>query len=180
MTGKRPAPKDLSAGLLQVGGPSGEAGLRRAHGTRKVIDDGCGTLTRGKHWDTAFCFSRRWVSGVPNRRLDAVGPNLFAFWDMNGRPSRSVPEKRTPQPWLLTANNDDPGPTNTLSGMGFQSGDAVRVRGSAVVYKVVAVNNNLVTILISNPQPDGQYLPFTSTALQTVDESRLEKADDVS
>ncbi|AEO58345.1 hypothetical protein MYCTH_2305608 [Thermothelomyces thermophilus ATCC 42464] len=64
--------------------------------------------------------------------------------------------------------------------MSFQSGDTVRVRGSSVVYKVVAVNNNLVTILISNPQPDGQYLPFTSTALQTVDESRLEKADDVS
>lgn len=47
-----------------------------------------------------------------------------------------------------------------------------------MVYKVVAVNNNLVTILISNPQPDGQYLPFSPEALQTVDESRLEKADD--
>jgi hypothetical protein len=62
----------------------------------------------------------------------------------------------------------------------FQSGEAVRVRGSTVVYKVVAVNSNLVTILVSNPQPDGQYLPFTPTALQTVDESRLERADDVS
>ena len=49
-----------------------------------------------------------------------------------------------------------------------------------MVYKVVAVNGNLVTILVSNPQPDGQYLPFTPTALQTVDESRLEAADDVS
>ncbi|KAK4156119.1 hypothetical protein C8A00DRAFT_31049 [Chaetomidium leptoderma] len=64
--------------------------------------------------------------------------------------------------------------------MGFLSGDAVRLRGSTVVYKVVAVNSNLVTILVSNPQPDGQYLPFTSTALQTVDESRLETADDAS
>ncbi|KAH6631213.1 hypothetical protein F5144DRAFT_602039 [Chaetomium tenue] len=63
--------------------------------------------------------------------------------------------------------------------MAFQSGEAVRVRGSSVVYKVVAVNSNLVTILVSNPQPDGQYLPFTPTALQTVDESRLEKAEDV-
>ncbi|KAL2163894.1 hypothetical protein VTH06DRAFT_3106 [Thermothelomyces fergusii] len=65
-------------------------------------------------------------------------------------------------------------------GMSFQSGDTVRIRGSSVVYKVVAVNNNLVTILISNPQPDGQFLPFGPTALQTVDESRLERADDVS
>ncbi|KAK3306318.1 uncharacterized protein B0T15DRAFT_137313 [Chaetomium strumarium] len=64
--------------------------------------------------------------------------------------------------------------------MGFQSGDVVRLRGSTVVYKVVAVNGCLVTILVSNPQPDGQYLPFNSTSLQTVDESRLEKADDVS
>jgi len=61
----------------------------------------------------------------------------------------------------------------------FKSGDVVRVRGSTVVYKVVAVSSNLVTILVSNPQPDGQYLPFTSTALQTVDESRLEAANDV-
>lgn len=60
------------------------------------------------------------------------------------------------------------------------SGEAVRIRGSTVVYKVVAVSSNLVTILVSNPQPDGQYLPFTPTALQTVDESRLERADDVS
>jgi hypothetical protein len=55
----------------------------------------------------------------------------------------------------------------------------VRIRGSTVLYKVVAVSSNLVTILVSNPQPDGQYLPFSSTALQTVDESRLETADDV-
>ncbi|KAK4142233.1 uncharacterized protein C8A04DRAFT_30192 [Dichotomopilus funicola] len=63
--------------------------------------------------------------------------------------------------------------------MQLASGDAVRVRGSTVVYKVVAVNGSLVTIIISNPQPDGQYLPFSSTALQTVDESRLEVAEDV-
>jgi hypothetical protein len=48
------------------------------------------------------------------------------------------------------------------------------------VYKVVAVNGSLITIIVSNPQPDGQYLPFTPSALQTVDESRLERADDVS
>ncbi|KAK4121548.1 hypothetical protein N657DRAFT_682627 [Parathielavia appendiculata] len=64
--------------------------------------------------------------------------------------------------------------------MGLQSGDAVRIRGSTVVYKVVAVNGSLITIIVSNPQPDGQYLPFTPSALQTVDESRLERADDVS
>jgi hypothetical protein len=48
-----------------------------------------------------------------------------------------------------------------------------------VVYKVVASSGNLVTILVSNPQPDGSYLPFNSTSMQTVDESRLEKATDV-
>ncbi|KAJ4289369.1 hypothetical protein N0V88_007121 [Collariella sp. IMI 366227] len=64
--------------------------------------------------------------------------------------------------------------------MGFTSGEAVRIRGSTVVYKVVAVNGSLVTIIVSNPQPDGSYLPFTPTALQTVDESRLERAEDVS
>lgn len=94
MTGKKPVPKDLSAGLLQVGGPSGEAGLRRAHGTRKVIDDGCGTFNP---WQALgygpLLLPTLGFSGIPNRRLDAVGPNLFAFWDMNGRPSRSVPEK---------------------------------------------------------------------------------------
>lgn len=63
--------------------------------------------------------------------------------------------------------------------MQLESGKAVRVRGSTVVYKVVAVNGSLVTIIISNPQPDGQYLPFSPTALQTVDESRLEIAEDV-
>lgn len=40
------------------------------------------------------------------------------------------------------------------------------------------MNSNLVTILVSNPQPDGQYLAFNSTSLQTVDESRLERATD--
>jgi hypothetical protein len=44
---------------------------------------------------------------------------------------------------------------------------------------VIAVNNGQVTIIISNPQPDGTYLPFTSSALQTVDESSIEKADDL-
>lgn len=43
---------------------------------------------------------------------------------------------------------------------------------------MVAVNGSMVTILISNPQPDGQYLPFNSSALQTVDESRIEKVED--
>ncbi|KAK4112791.1 hypothetical protein N656DRAFT_779023 [Canariomyces notabilis] len=62
--------------------------------------------------------------------------------------------------------------------MTFRDGDVVRIRGSSVVYKVVAVNGSLVTILVSNPQPDGQYLPFTSTSIQTVDESKLEKADE--
>ncbi|KAK4129977.1 hypothetical protein BT67DRAFT_360094, partial [Trichocladium antarcticum] len=57
----------------------------------------------------------------------------------------------------------------------FQAGDLVRIRTSTVVYKVVAANSNLVTILVSNPQPDGSYLPFTSTSYQTVDESRIEK-----
>lgn len=57
----------------------------------------------------------------------------------------------------------------------FQAGDLVRIRSSTVVYKVVAANSNLVTILVSNPQPDGSYLPFTSTSYQTVDESRIEK-----
>lgn len=47
-----------------------------------------------------------------------------------------------------------------------------------MVYKVVAVNGSLVTILVSNPQPDGSYLPFTPTAYQTVDESRIEKVED--
>ncbi len=61
----------------------------------------------------------------------------------------------------------------------FFSGQSVRLRGSTVLYKVVAVNSNLVTILVSNPQPDGAYLPFGPTSLQTVDESRLERADDV-
>lgn len=46
-----------------------------------------------------------------------------------------------------------------------------------MIYKVIAVNNNLVTIIVSNPQPGGEYLAFTQTSLQTIDESRLEKAD---
>jgi hypothetical protein len=60
----------------------------------------------------------------------------------------------------------------------FQAGDLVRIRSSTAVYKVVAVNSNLVTILVSNPQPDGSYLPFTATSYQTVDESRIEKVED--
>ncbi|KAL2255871.1 hypothetical protein VTK26DRAFT_2557 [Humicola hyalothermophila] len=62
--------------------------------------------------------------------------------------------------------------------MAFQAGDLVRIRSSTVVYKVVAVNGTMVTILISNPQPDGSYLPFSPTAYQTVDESRIEKVEE--
>jgi hypothetical protein len=37
----------------------------------------------------------------------------------------------------------------------------------------------MVTILLASPQPNGEYLTFSPTALQTVDESRLELAADV-
>ncbi|KAL2120244.1 hypothetical protein VTJ04DRAFT_4270 [Mycothermus thermophilus] len=63
--------------------------------------------------------------------------------------------------------------------MGFKEGDSVRIRGSTPVYRVLAVNNSMVTILLASPQPNGEYLTFSPTALQTVDESRLELAADV-
>ncbi|KAK1758844.1 hypothetical protein QBC47DRAFT_409672 [Echria macrotheca] len=59
--------------------------------------------------------------------------------------------------------------------MGFQIGDTVRVRGSDLVYKVIATTGSMITILITNPQPDGQVMNFNSLSIQTLDESRIEK-----
>lgn len=58
----------------------------------------------------------------------------------------------------------------------FQSGDRVRVRGSPLVYRVIAITGCMVTILIVNPQPDGQVMAFDSgQSIQNLDESRIEK-----
>ncbi|KAK4666428.1 hypothetical protein QC763_300185 [Podospora pseudopauciseta] len=57
-------------------------------------------------------------------------------------------------------------------------GDTVRIRGNPVLYKVIAVNGCMLTILVMNPQPDGQYLDFSPTSIQTIDEYRVEKVDD--
>ncbi|KAK4449765.1 hypothetical protein QBC34DRAFT_379824 [Podospora aff. communis PSN243] len=60
--------------------------------------------------------------------------------------------------------------------MGFQIGDSVRVRGGSLVYKVIALTGCMVTILITNPQPDGSVMSFNSQSVQNLDESRIEKA----
>jgi len=58
----------------------------------------------------------------------------------------------------------------------FNIGDSVRVRGSALVYKVIALTNSMVTILVFNPQPDGTVLCFNpQLSVQNLDQSRLEK-----
>ncbi|KAK3312124.1 hypothetical protein B0H66DRAFT_485632 [Apodospora peruviana] len=57
----------------------------------------------------------------------------------------------------------------------FAVGDTVRIYGDTIIYKVLAVTNTLVTILIMNPQPDGTQHYFSSTSLQSIDASRLEK-----
>ncbi|KAK4180600.1 hypothetical protein QBC36DRAFT_286409 [Triangularia setosa] len=57
-------------------------------------------------------------------------------------------------------------------------GDTVRIRGNTVLYKVIAVNGCMLTILVMNPQPDGQYLDFNSSSIQTIDEYRVEKVED--
>ncbi|KAK3338954.1 hypothetical protein B0H65DRAFT_432377 [Neurospora tetraspora] len=59
----------------------------------------------------------------------------------------------------------------------YQIGDVVCIRGASLRYKVIAVTGSMITIIVVNPQPDGQYLPFTSTSLQSVDESRIEKVE---
>ncbi|KAK0621959.1 hypothetical protein B0T17DRAFT_618333 [Bombardia bombarda] len=61
--------------------------------------------------------------------------------------------------------------------MPFQTGDVVIIRGSTLHYKVLAVTGSLITILIANPQPNGQYVAFNSISLQSVDESRIEKVE---
>ncbi|KAK3380673.1 hypothetical protein B0T24DRAFT_676340 [Lasiosphaeria ovina] len=62
--------------------------------------------------------------------------------------------------------------------MAFEIGDVVRIRGQTYTYKVIAITNSLVTILIVNPQPDGTVLTFSPICLQSVDESRIEKVED--
>lgn len=59
----------------------------------------------------------------------------------------------------------------------YQIGDVVCIRGASLRYKVIAVTGSMITIIVVNPQPDGQYLPFNSTSLQSVDESRIEKVE---
>lgn len=59
----------------------------------------------------------------------------------------------------------------------FHIGDVVRVRGSTLVYKVIATTGPNVTILIVNPQPDGQNMAFNSQSLQTLDASFVERVD---
>lgn len=56
-------------------------------------------------------------------------------------------------------------------------GDVVCIRGASLRYKVIAVTGSTITIIVVNPQPDGQYLPFNPMSLQSVDESRLEKVE---
>ncbi|KAK0627361.1 hypothetical protein B0T14DRAFT_424695, partial [Immersiella caudata] len=59
----------------------------------------------------------------------------------------------------------------------FQIGDSVRVRGNSLVYKIIARTGCMVTILITNPQPDGTVMSFIpSQSVQNLDESRIEKA----
>ena len=53
----------------------------------------------------------------------------------------------------------------------------MRVRGNSLVYKVIALTGCMVTILITNPQPDGTVMSFNpSQSVQNLDESRIEKA----
>ncbi|GAB1318407.1 hypothetical protein MFIFM68171_08617 [Madurella fahalii] len=104
------------------------------------------------------------------------------LWRLTGSTKKQGNKELRPSGLPITARQSGSGkrtsrlPIPTLLQHG--PGDVVRIRGSTVVYKVVAVNSNLVTILVSNPQPDGQYLPFNPNSLQTVDESRLERAND--
>ncbi|KAK3937744.1 hypothetical protein QBC46DRAFT_344275 [Diplogelasinospora grovesii] len=57
----------------------------------------------------------------------------------------------------------------------FQVGDHVRVHGSLIVYRIIAIPGSIVTILILNPQPNGQYAAFSGSSKQDVDSSTLEK-----
>ncbi|KAK3323227.1 hypothetical protein B0T19DRAFT_442723 [Cercophora scortea] len=59
--------------------------------------------------------------------------------------------------------------------MTFQNGDLVRIRGDTLIYKVLAVTRTMITIIIMNPQPDGQHYAFNDKSIQAIDESRLEK-----
>ena len=66
--------------------------------------------------------------------------------------------------------------SSVLTPKQFQIGDSVRIAGGpALVYKVIAVTGCMVTILIVNPQPDGQVMTFDARALRTLDQSVVEK-----
>lgn len=62
-----------------------------------------------------------------------------------------------------------------ISNLQFTIGETVRVRGEDLVYKVLAMTGNMITILIVNPQPDGTQQYFSSSSLRTVDGSNLER-----
>ncbi|KAK4159858.1 hypothetical protein QBC43DRAFT_293624 [Cladorrhinum sp. PSN259] len=62
--------------------------------------------------------------------------------------------------------------------MAYEIGDTIRIRGNTTIYKVIAVTRSMLTILVQNPQPDGNYLPFDATSLLTIEDYRVEKVED--
>ncbi|KAK4223931.1 hypothetical protein QBC38DRAFT_398656 [Podospora fimiseda] len=62
--------------------------------------------------------------------------------------------------------------------MAYGIGDTIRIRGNPVIYKVIAVNRSMLTILVQNPQPNGVYLDFDATSLLTIEDYRVEKVDE--
>ncbi|KAK4188872.1 hypothetical protein QBC35DRAFT_548223 [Podospora australis] len=63
--------------------------------------------------------------------------------------------------------------------MALQPGDTVCIRGAPnILYKVIAVNGSMLTILVISPQ-GGEHLEFGSTSIQTIDEYRVEKVEGV-